>query len=55
MFKREREFYLAERNFMLTASALIVTFFYRSFVYGLSKLNDLENNIEEAKLKIKAQ
>ena len=43
MFKREREFYMAERNFMLTASALIVSFMYQKFVSAIFKLNDIEN------------
>ena len=39
---------MAERNFMLTASALLVSFMYHKFVSTLFKLNDIENEIEEA-------
>jgi hypothetical protein len=36
---------MAERNFMLTGSALIATWIFRRFVVGFSRLNDVENDI----------
>ena len=47
MYKRYRELYMAERNFMLTFSALFVTFAYYRFVEGIKKLVDVENVIDE--------
>lgn len=37
---------MAERNFMLTAAALLVSFIYHKFVAAFSKLDDIENEIE---------
>lgn len=36
---------MAERNFMLTGSALIATWIFRRFLVGFSRLNDVENDI----------
>jgi hypothetical protein len=43
---------MAERNFMLTSSALFISFVFQRFCAALSKLNDLENDIEQGKLKL---
>ena len=42
MYKRNRDYYMAERNFMLTASALFVYFVFQRFLYGFKKLTDIE-------------
>lgn len=45
LYKKTREYYMAERNFMLTGSALIATWIFRRFVVGFARLNDVENEI----------
>lgn len=45
LYKKTREYYMAERNFMLTGSALITTWIFRRFLVGFSRLNDVENDI----------
>ena len=46
LYKKTREYYMAERNFMLTGSALIATWIFRRFLVGFSRLNDVECDIE---------
>lgn len=41
MYRRYREFYMAERNFMLTSSALLVYFIFSRMVVSLNKLHRL--------------
>lgn len=50
LYRNYREFYMAERNFMLTSSALFISFVFHRLCATISKLNDLENEIEEGKL-----
>lgn len=46
LYRNYREFYLAERNFMLTSSALFAYFALQSLLKAISKLNDIENERE---------
>lgn len=46
LFKKYREYYLAERNFMLTSSALVIYFVFVQFLGALGKLCDVEDNIQ---------
>jgi hypothetical protein len=41
LYRNYREYYMAERNFMLTSSALFISFVFERFCAALSKLNDL--------------
>ena len=41
MMKKYREFYMAERNFMLTSSALFVYFVFQRFLVAIKKLTDI--------------
>lgn len=50
LYRNYREFYMSERNFMLTSSALFISFVFHRLCATISKLNDLENEIEEGKL-----
>lgn len=50
IFKQFREYYMAERNFMLTASTLFIMFVFNRFFRGFRNLYDLELvNAEEVK------
>lgn len=51
LYRNYREFYMSERNFMLTSSALFIAFVFHRLCATIAKLNDLENEIEEGKLK----
>ena len=45
LYKKTREYYMAERNLMLTGAALIATWIFRRFLVGFSRLNDVEQDI----------
>ena len=47
LYKKTREYYMAERNLMLTGSALVATWIFRRFIIGFSRLNDIEYDIGE--------
>lgn len=40
IYKKLREYYMAERNFMLTSSTLFVMFVFRKFLSGFRKIYD---------------
>ena len=42
MFKQYREYYMAERNFMLTASTLFIMFIFNRFFNGFKRLYEIE-------------
>lgn len=42
LYKKFREYYMAERNFMLTASALFIMFAFNRFFTGLKRLYEME-------------
>lgn len=42
IYKKLREYYMAERNFMLTSSTLFVMFVFRNFLAGFRKIYDNE-------------
>ena len=46
LYKQSREYYMAERNFMLTATTLFATFVLFRFMATLGKLNGIENEVE---------
>lgn len=43
IYKKLREYYMAERNFMLTSSTLFVWFVFKMFLGGFRKMYDNEN------------
>ena len=46
MYKKYRELYMAERNFMLTFSALFIYYVYQRFLFAIRKLVTIENEME---------
>ena len=42
IYKKLREYYMAERNFMLTSSTLFVMFVFKNFLSGFRKIYDNE-------------
>jgi len=42
IYKKLREYYMAERNFMLTSSTLFVMFVFKNFLGGFRKIYDNE-------------
>ena len=50
LYRNYREFYMSERNFMLTSSALFIAFVFHRLCATISKLNDLESEIEDGKM-----
>ena len=53
VYKRYREFYMAERNFMLTSSALIAYFVFQQLLSLIKNLARTETSLEESKAKKK--
>lgn len=51
MLKEHREYYLAERNIMLTCSALFVYFVFQRLMFNIRKLADEENRREHPEAK----
>lgn len=47
IYKKLREYYMAERNFMLTSSTLFVWFVFRKFFAGFRKIYENEKADEE--------
>ena len=43
LYKKYREYYMAERNFMLTASSLFIMFVFDRFYRGFKRLYEIEN------------
>ena len=54
IYKQSREYYMAERNFMLTATTLFATFVLWRFLAAFDKLNNIELEIEEHDQKVSA-
>ncbi len=54
IYKQSREYYMAERNFMLTATTLFATFVLWRFLAAFDKLNNIELEIEEHDQKVPA-
>ena len=54
IYKQSREYYMAERNFMLTATTLFATFVLWRFLAAFDKLNGIEQEIEEHDSKVSA-
>ena len=42
VFKQYREYYMAERNFMMTASTLFIMFAFNRFFRGFRRLYEIE-------------
>ena len=42
LFKQYRDYYMAERNFLLTASSLFIIFVFNRFFAGFKKLYEFE-------------
>lgn len=40
IYKKLREYYMAERNFMLTSSTLFIMFVFRKFLSGFRQIYD---------------
>lgn len=40
IYKKLREYYMAERNFMLTSSTLFIMFVFRKFLGGFRQIYD---------------
>lgn len=49
IYKKLREFHMAERNFMLTGSALLTMFIFKRFLATFRKWYDLEKEYENKK------
>lgn len=43
MLKEYREYYMAERNIMLSSSALFIYFVFARLMFNINKLSEIEN------------